>query len=82
VTSGTALYKTKINEEVKLMKIYTRPSIVEFGKATDLIQGCGGWGTEGWTFDDSDSRYRWLYTTRWVCICTSLSGDSCTPVEG
>ncbi|GCD84093.1 hypothetical protein PTHTG4_31580 [Parageobacillus thermoglucosidasius] len=59
------------------MKIYTRPSIVEFGKATDLIQGCGGWGVEGLTFDDSDRQLRWIYTDKWYCICTTLRGDRC-----
>ncbi|MFE0565777.1 hypothetical protein [Priestia megaterium] len=63
------------------MKKFSFPTVVEFGNASNLIQGCGGWGTENLTLDDSDSRYKWIYTTRWVCICTSLKGNGCTPIS-
>ncbi|MFP3668860.1 hypothetical protein SB717_27355 [Priestia sp. SIMBA_032] len=63
------------------MKTYTRPSIIEFGDALTTIQGCGGWGTEGFTFDDSDSKYKYITTSgRKLCVCTSLSGTSCKPI--
>ncbi|MCU5518413.1 hypothetical protein OCF62_28390 [Bacillus wiedmannii] len=38
------------------MKKYMSPTIIEFGKAVDSIQGCGGWGSEGWTLDDSHKK--------------------------
>ncbi|WP_176519362.1 hypothetical protein [Bacillus toyonensis] len=28
------------------MKLYVAPTIVEFGKAIDVVKGCGGWGCE------------------------------------
>ncbi|WP_172442941.1 hypothetical protein [Bacillus thuringiensis] len=28
------------------MKKYVTPTIVEFGNATDVVKGCGGWGCE------------------------------------
>jgi hypothetical protein len=68
----------KLWEENK-MKKYLRPSVVEFGNASELIQGCGGWGLEGVTLDDSDRDYTWLYTSAggWVCVCTSVKGNDC-----
>ncbi|APH66279.1 hypothetical protein P9D60_18830 [Bacillus spizizenii] len=63
------------------MKTYSQPSLIEFGTAEELIQGCGGWGVENWSMDDSDSKYVWMTTGgRKLCICTSLSGTKCTPV--
>ena len=59
------------------MKNYTSPSVVEFGKASEVVQGCGGWGLEGWTADDSDRQNRWVYTDGWYCICTTLNGSKC-----
>ncbi|MGK0536938.1 hypothetical protein [Bacillus sp. 'calajunan'] len=39
------------------MKKYISPTIVEFGNASDLIKGCGGWGCELWMHNHS---YRWV----------------------
>ncbi|APH66278.1 hypothetical protein P9D60_18835 [Bacillus spizizenii] len=62
------------------MKAYSQPSLIEFGAAEELIQGCGGWGTENWTLDDSDRKYVLVTTsTRTSCICTTIKGDRCTP---
>lgn len=60
------------------MKKYACPTVVEFGEASKLIQGCGGWGAEGWSLDDADSDWRWVYNTRtgWECICSSI-GSVC-----
>ncbi|MGK0537020.1 hypothetical protein [Bacillus sp. 'calajunan'] len=30
------------------MKKYVSPTIVEFGNASDVVKGCGGWGCEVW----------------------------------
>ncbi|WZX99289.1 hypothetical protein NSQ26_08040 [Bacillus sp. FSL W7-1360] len=27
---------------------YSAPTIVEFGNASDIVKGCGGWGCEVW----------------------------------
>jgi hypothetical protein len=60
------------------MKKYLRPSVVEFGNVSELIQGCGGWGLEGVSFDDSDSEYKWVWNGKiWQCLCTSLTGTDC-----
>ncbi|MCU5518411.1 hypothetical protein OCF62_28395 [Bacillus wiedmannii] len=64
------------------MKKYMSPTIIEFGKAIDSIQGCGGWGSEAWTFDDSRSQFRWIQLKgqggdRSVCVCTSISSEEC-----
>lgn len=60
------------------MKTYASPTVVEFGKVSELIQGCGGLGTEGWGFYDSDSRYRWLYSSNgWQCVCTTVASERC-----
>ncbi|MDM5230068.1 hypothetical protein [Lysinibacillus pakistanensis] len=59
------------------MTKYTEPTLVEYGQATNLIQGCGGWGLEGLGFNDSDRQYRYVSTDKVenVCICTTLAGN-------
>ncbi|SEN39073.1 hypothetical protein [Lihuaxuella thermophila] len=61
------------------MKKYVSPSLAEFGKASELIQGCGGLGVETIAFYDSDRRWRWIYTSDsgWICVCTTVSGERC-----
>lgn len=59
------------------MKKFSFPTVVMFGEAIDLIQGCDGWGVEGLSLDDSDRQLRWLYTDKWHCICTTLRGNRC-----
>ena len=42
------LYKKTMDilEEEFSMKKYYAPTVVEFGNATELVKGCGGWGCE------------------------------------
>ncbi|MCU5718701.1 hypothetical protein OCB69_27000 [Bacillus cereus] len=64
------------------MKTYMSPTIIEFGKAVDTIQGCGGWGSEGWTLDDSDRQYRLVTNkdgSKKHCICTTMRSETCEP---
>ncbi|MDM5230069.1 hypothetical protein [Lysinibacillus pakistanensis] len=59
---------------------YTKPTIIEFGNAENVIKGCAGWGTESLVFNSSDSQYRWIYSGGGkLCICTSLDGTKCKP---
>lgn len=60
------------------MKNYVRPSVVNFGEAVDLIQGCGGWGTEGITFNSASYNHVFLWNgSSWYCACTNISGQTC-----
>ncbi|SEN39090.1 hypothetical protein [Lihuaxuella thermophila] len=60
------------------MKKYVSPSVVEFGKVSELIQGCGGWGGEFPSLNDADSDWRWVYNNPdgWRCLCASI-GSIC-----
>lgn len=47
---------------------YTKPTIIEFGNAENVIKGCAGWGTESLVFNSSDSQYRWIYSGVENCV--------------
>ncbi|WP_460266605.1 hypothetical protein, partial [Bacillus luti] len=41
--------KIKIKPKMEVMKMkkkYVAPEVVEFGNASDIVKGCGGWGCE------------------------------------
>lgn len=60
------------------MKKYVSPSLVEYGHAGELIQGCGGWGLEGFSLNDADAVYIWDWVNgKRVCVCRQWKGEMC-----
>ncbi|WP_025029008.1 hypothetical protein [Caldalkalibacillus mannanilyticus] len=52
------------------MKNYTSPVVVEYGKASELVQGCMGWGKEGFALRDSDTNKIYVWNGAEVqCVC-------------
>ncbi|MCR8845070.1 hypothetical protein NQ117_15415 [Paenibacillus sp. SC116] len=45
---------------------YVKPSVLDCGKSEDIIKGDCGWGTEGWTLDETGA-YDTQKNRQYVC---------------